>query len=154
MKLDTISRQGAHAVAAACLAVGVAIAAQPATSEAFGGSPVARAQAWQSPATGGNGDYVFIDTPAAGTTAQGTVRLAGRAGTSSTDPNGGGSGDTGGFDTQPQVVIAMIDTGGNPYHADFRAPTHLAHPSTYLTGFPASAKAVPLCFIDASGGSY
>jgi PKD repeat protein len=135
-------RQSAHAFAAAGFAI------------ALGAATGAFAQGWESPAEGGNGDYAFIDTPAAGTVAQGTVTLAGRAGNSSTDPNGTGGGDTGGFDQQPQVVIAMIDTGGNPYHVDFRAPTHLAHPSTFLTGFPASAKAVPLCFVDASGGSY
>jgi hypothetical protein len=134
-------RQSAHAFAAAGLAVALG-----ATSGAF-------AQGWQSPAEGGNGDYAFIDAPTAGSTAQGTLRISGRAGNSSTDPNGS-SGETGGFDQQPQVVIAMIDTGGNPYHVDFRSPTHLAHPSTYLTGFPANAKAVPLCFINASGGAY
>jgi len=110
---------------------------------------------WQSPAEGGSGDYVFIDAPATGTSAQGTVTVSGRAGNSSTDPNGGGGG--GGGETlaqQPQVVIAMIDTGGNPYHVDFRDEGRLVHPSTYLTGFPADAKAVPLCFIDGSNGAF
>jgi PKD repeat protein len=142
------ARQGAHALAAATLAIATGIAAEPGAALAG-----LQAQGWQSPADGGNGDYVFVDGPAAGSTAQGTVRLSGRAGTSSTDPESGGDG-TGVFDQQSQVVIAMIDTGGNPYHVDFRAPTRLAHPSTYLTGFPANAKTVPLCFIDASGGTY
>ena len=105
---------------------------------------------WQDPAAGGNGDYVFIDSPAAGSEVSGATTLAGRAGTSSTDPNGGG-GD--GYAQQPQVVIAMIDTGGNPYHVDFRDPERLDHPSTYLTGFPASAKTAPLCFVDGDAGS-
>ncbi|MGH8482617.1 MAG: S8/S53 family peptidase, partial [Nevskiaceae bacterium] len=110
---------------------------------------------WQSPGEGGNGDYVFIDTPTAGTTVEGSATISGRAGNSSTDPdgNGGGGGDNT-FAQQPQVVIAMIDTGGNPYHVDFRDETRLVHPSTYLTGFPASAKAVPLCFVDSSNGAF
>jgi hypothetical protein len=111
---------------------------------------------WQSPAEGGNGDYVYIDAPAAGAVVQGSVTISGRAGNSSTDPNGGGSGGGGEntFAAQPQVVIAMIDTGGNPYHADFRDETRLFHPSTYLTGFPADATAVPLCFIDGADGAF
>jgi PKD repeat protein len=142
MSKFSFAGQGAHALAAAGLAIAVGIAAQPYASAA-----------WRSPAEGGNGDYVTINSPSAGSTATGTLRISGTAGNSSTDPDGGGTGDSG-FATQSQVVIAMIDTGGNPYHVDFRAPTHLAHPSTFLTGFPANAKAVPLCFVDAAGGAY
>lgn len=127
-----------------------------ATASAAGIFAGVSANGWESPAAGGNGDYVFIDTPAAGTTAQGAVTISGRAGNSSTDPNstGGGGNDGSAFAQQPQVVIAMIDTGGNPYHVDFRDETRLAHPSTYLTGFPANARAVPLCFIDGSNGAF
>jgi hypothetical protein len=46
--------------------------------------------------------------------------------------------------TKPQVVIAFVDTGINPYHRDFRAPELVHHPSTYLTGFPSDAEAIPL----------
>ena len=92
-------RRGAHAFAAAGFAVAVGMAAQPYASAA-----------WRSPAEGGNGDYVTINAPAAGTTASGTLRISGTAGNSSTDPEGGGGGDSG-FATQSQVVIAMIDTG-------------------------------------------
>jgi hypothetical protein len=104
------------------------------------------ASAWD-PETG---DYVSIDSPTG--EVSGSTALSGRAGVSSTDPFGcqedcGGGGD-GTFATQSQVVIAMIDTGGNPYHTEFRAPDRVVHPSTYLTGFPANTPAVPLCFVD------
>jgi len=44
------------------------------------------------------------------------------------------------------AVIAVIDTGINPYHQEFRDRSRLAqqHPSTYLPGFPPSAKALRL----------
>ena len=47
---------------------------------------------------------------------------------------------------EPQAVIAVVDTGINPYHVDFRDDTPLgrAHPSTYLPGYPADAVAVNL----------
>lgn len=45
-----------------------------------------------------------------------------------------------------QVVIAVADTGINPYHRDFRNPAMTAHPSTYITGFPAGAQALNLTF--------
>jgi hypothetical protein len=37
------------------------------------------------------------------------------------------------------VVVAVIDTGINPYHSFFRAPNLTGHPSTWLPGFPESA---------------
>jgi PKD repeat protein len=155
--LAKAGRHGAHALAAAGLVIALGIATHPGTTVAapgLTGHLLAPApQGWQSPANGGNGDYVFIDAPTAGSTVQGTVEISGRAGSSSTDPDGSGGG-SGGFDAKAQVVIAMIDTGGNAYHVDFRDPTRLAHPSTYLTGFPAAAKAAPLCFIDGSDGAY
>ncbi|HUP91919.1 MAG TPA: S8/S53 family peptidase [Solimonas sp.] len=149
-----MSRRRAYCAATTGLVIALAVASDPYASAAappgFGGAFTLQQSGWQSPAQGGNGDYVFIDAPAAGSTAEGTVTLSGRAGNSSTDPNGGGGGGTD-FSTKPQVVIAMIDTGGNPYHVDFRDETRLVHPSTYLTGFPASAKAAPLCFVDGIG---
>lgn len=45
-----------------------------------------------------------------------------------------------------QVVIAVADTGINPYHEDFHNPGFAAHPSTYLSGYPASAPALNLTF--------
>jgi hypothetical protein len=44
------------------------------------------------------------------------------------------------------VVIAHIDTGINPYHAAFRWDSPLAyrHPSTYIPGYPADARALNL----------
>lgn len=37
------------------------------------------------------------------------------------------------------VVIAVLDSGINPYHQDYADPARTAPPSTYLTGYPASA---------------
>ena len=42
------------------------------------------------------------------------------------------------------VVVAVVDTGINPYHEFFRAPALTAHPSTYLPGFPRAAETVRL----------
>jgi hypothetical protein len=46
----------------------------------------------------------------------------------------------------PQAVVALIDTGINPYSAAFRDPSPLAyqHPSTYIPGYPADAQALPI----------
>lgn len=46
----------------------------------------------------------------------------------------------------PQAVVAIVDTGINPYHKVFRdkSPRAYRHPSTYLPGFPKSAKALKL----------
>lgn len=45
---------------------------------------------------------------------------------------------------EPFTVIAVIDSGINPYHEDFRR-THLnAHPSTYIDGFPRGTRALNL----------
>ena len=46
----------------------------------------------------------------------------------------------------PHAVVALIDTGINPYHVDFRDNTALAHvhPSVYLPGYPADAVRVDL----------
>lgn len=43
------------------------------------------------------------------------------------------------------VVIAVVDTGINPYHAEFLAPELTAHPSQYLRGYPADARPLSLC---------
>lgn len=56
----------------------------------------------------------------------------------------------------PVVVIAVVDTGINPYHADFAAETYpdqllrdvtqdfTAPPSTYLPGYPQDARELPV----------
>ena len=48
--------------------------------------------------------------------------------------------------TPPQSVVALIDTGINPYSAAFRDRSPLAyrHPSTYIPGYPKKAKALRL----------
>ncbi len=43
-----------------------------------------------------------------------------------------------------QVVIAVIDTGINPYHVSYRRPELVVHPSTYIEGFPKDAPALGL----------
>lgn len=42
------------------------------------------------------------------------------------------------------VVVAVIDSGINPYHEYFRAAALANHPSQWLPGFPASARTLPL----------
>ena len=41
-------------------------------------------------------------------------------------------------------VIGYSDSGINPYHEEFRAPNWTAHPSTYIDGYPKSAKPLNL----------
>lgn len=42
---------------------------------------------WQDPDEGGNGDYVFVDSPDGGSLVEGVTTLDGRAGNSATDPD-------------------------------------------------------------------
>lgn len=53
-----------------------------------------------------------------------------------------------GDDFVPRVVVAVLDTGIQPYHDEFRMQaTGLdgrAHPSTYLTGYPADTPSLDL----------
>ena len=46
----------------------------------------------------------------------------------------------------PYATVALVDTGINPYHVDFRDNSSLAHvhPSLYLPGYPADAIAINL----------
>jgi len=55
---------------------------------------------------------------------------------------------------RPQAVVALIDTGINPYAPAFRDTSQLAkqHPSTYIPGYPKDAKALRLS-LDASSMS-
>lgn len=46
------------------------------------------------------------------------------------------------------VVIAVVDTGVNPYHVAYRRPEYAVHPSTYIEGFPADAPALGLNFAE------
>ncbi len=49
---------------------------------------------------------------------------------------------------RPLVTVALIDTGINPYNEQFRDDSDLAfvHPSEYIDGFPADARAINLTF--------
>jgi hypothetical protein len=49
-------------------------------------------------------------------------------------------------DVGPQAVVALIDTGVNPYHVAFRDPSPIAlqHPATYIPGYPKDAQALNL----------
>lgn len=51
-------------------------------------------------------------------------------------------------DFMPRVVVAIIDTGLQPYHEEFRQVREgedgYAHPSTYLEGYPADAADIPI----------
>src|ERR671914_99673 len=47
---------------------------------------------------------------------------------------------------RPFTVIAVVDSGIDPYHEEFRRPELQAHPSTYIEGFPRAAAALELTF--------
>lgn len=53
-------------------------------------------------------------------------------------------GSLGHFDSKPHVVVAVIDTGINPYHDVFRAPG-LPNPSTFVAGLD-DVEEIPLSF--------
>jgi hypothetical protein len=44
------------------------------------------------------------------------------------------------------VVIAVVDSGINPYHVAHRRPEYAVHPSRYIEGFPADTPALGLGF--------
>lgn len=48
------------------------------------------------------------------------------------------------FKKKPFVVIAIVDTGINPYHQDFRAPEFVHHPAKYIEGYPKESKGLDL----------
>lgn len=48
--------------------------------------------------------------------------------------------------SRSHVVIAVVDTGINPYHLAYRRPEYAVHPSTYVEGFPADTPALGLNF--------
>ncbi|MCA1814482.1 MAG: S8/S53 family peptidase [Halobacteriales archaeon] len=45
----------------------------------------------------------------------------------------------------PHVVIAVIDTGIDPYHEEFAAPALTQDPATWLSGYPSGAQRLDLC---------
>ncbi|MGQ0536959.1 MAG: S8 family serine peptidase, partial [Methanobacteriota archaeon] len=57
----------------------------------------------------------------------------------------------GDFTGDAVVVVAVIDTGINPYHTAFRRTGRTAHPATYITGYPADT--TPLV-LDLAAGDY
>lgn len=63
-----------------------------------------------------------------------------------TEPLGPTDADVGDVMPGPQAVVALVDTGINPYHVDFRddGPLGRVHPSAYLPGYPADAPALQL----------
>jgi Subtilase family len=48
------------------------------------------------------------------------------------------------FRKEPFVVIAIVDSGINPYHQDFRAEEFVHHPSSYIEGYPKESAALDL----------
>lgn len=97
---------------------------------------------WQNPSSGGTGDFVEIRTPDADSAIAGVTTITGVAGQSTTDPlKGGPDGNGDGW-----VVIAVIDTGINPYSSEFGMAEGQpdGHPSGYISGFPGSASAIDL----------
>ncbi len=48
--------------------------------------------------------------------------------------------------SKSHVVIAVVDTGINPYHVAYRRPEYTVHPSNYIEGFPKDAPALGLSF--------
>lgn len=58
------------------------------------------------------------------------------------------------FRNKPFVVIALVDSGINPYHQDFRAPEFVHHPSKYIEGYPKEAAALKLALSTADSKGY
>ena len=48
--------------------------------------------------------------------------------------------------SKSHVVIAVVDTGINPYHVAYRRSEYTIHPSNYIEGFPTDAPALGLSF--------
>lgn len=48
--------------------------------------------------------------------------------------------------SRSMAVIAIVDSGVNPYHEEFRDSAFQDHPATYITDYPADAEALPLTF--------
>ena len=51
------------------------------------------------------------------------------------------------------VVIALVDTGINPYHLAFSRPEYAVHPSEYISGYPTDSSALGLTFGDDYAGN-
>ncbi len=49
-------------------------------------------------------------------------------------------------DKSPHIVVALFDTGINPYHEIYRRPNMNIHPSRVIDGFPEDAIALNLTF--------
>lgn len=45
---------------------------------------------------------------------------------------------------EPHVIVAVSDSGVNPYHEVYYRPERTEHPCTYIEGFPCSIPALPL----------
>ena len=58
------------------------------------------------------------------------------------------------FKNKPFVVIALVDSGINPYHQDFRAPEFVHHPAKYIEGYPKEAEAFNLALEVADSKGY
>jgi subtilisin family serine protease len=52
------------------------------------------------------------------------------------------------LEDRPFTVVAVADSGINPYHVEFRRPELTAHPSTYVEGFPRGTEALNLTLED------
>jgi len=48
--------------------------------------------------------------------------------------------------SKSHVVIAVVDTGINPYHVAYRRSEYTVHPANYIEGFPKDAPALGLSF--------
>ncbi|MBI2076908.1 MAG: PKD domain-containing protein [Euryarchaeota archaeon] len=48
------------------------------------------------------------------------------------------------------AIIAIVDSGINPYHEEFLAPEFTAHPSSYITGYPEDAIELSLSLAEQS----
>lgn len=56
----------------------------------------------------------------------------------------GGIAGSGGLADRSFAVIAVVDSGINPYHEEFRDAAFTEHPSTFIEGYPAEAEALSL----------
>jgi hypothetical protein len=99
--------------------------------------------------TGANATFRFTSYAPVDPAAQKALKVPALPATPGIHPTFGHDGDRVGqwakkLRSRSHVVIAVVDTGINPYHVAYRRPEYAVHPSKYIEGFPADTPALGL----------